>query len=205
MKKNFKFLLLAPLLMAILCESDDYTCGLSEPESYIVNVENVADNYDISETFWLNSEVSSELFNYCNATNEQEIIVDNSIFIDGLFVLKLNNSLAGLNAEVSLDFNVTYDLGDAFNGNYCIEALEYLPKLSDDNLTYKYRFGLSINAPGDYCIVNARNSFFNTEQENNDQIFEPYNTLNNTIKFTNCGNTYTRNGTQDYYFFTVNE
>ena len=205
MKKNIKFLLLAPFLMAILCESDDNTCGLSDPDSYIINVENVAGNYSIGEIFWLNSEISSELFNYCNDDNEQEIIVDNTIFLDALFILKLNNSLTDLNAEVSQDFNVTYDIGEAFNGDYCLDAIEYLPELSNDNLTYKYRFGLSINSPGEYCIVNARNSSFNLEQENNAQIFEPYNTLNNTIKFTNCGNTYTRNGTQDYYFFTINE
>ena len=200
MKRNFKFLLLAPLLMAILCESDDYTCGLSEPENYIINVENIAENYAIGETFWLNSETSSLLFNSCNDNDEQELVIDNTVFIDGLFILKLNNSLTGLNADVSQDFNVTYDLGNAFNGNYCLEALEYLPELSDDNLTYKYRFGLSINSPGDYCIVNVRSSSFNLEQENNDQIFEPYNTLNNTIKFINCGDTYTRNQTQGYFF-----
>ena len=203
MKKNLKFLMLAPFLMAILCEGDDYICGLSDPDSYILNVENIEETYAIGETFWLNSETSSELFNYCNDDNKQEIIVDNTIFIDALFILKLNNSLTDLNAEVSQDFNVNYDIGNAFNGSYCLEALEYLPELSEDSLTYKYRFSISMNSPGNYCIVSAINSSFNIEQENNAQIFEPYNTLNNTIKFTNCGNIYTRNGTQGYYFFSV--
>ena len=125
--------------------------------------------FPLAEKSLINSEISSELFNYCNDDNEQEIIVDNTIFLDALFILKLNNSLTDLNAEVSQDFNVIYDIGEAFNGDYCLDAIEYLPELSNDNLTYKYRFGLSINSPGEYCIVNARNSSFNLEQENNAQ------------------------------------
>ena len=203
MIKKFKFILLAPFLMAILCENDDNTCGLSEPEPYTVNVENIVQAYAQGDLIWLNSETSSEIFNSCNTNEEAELIADNAVFIDALFVLKLSNSLSDLNAEVSQDFNVTYDIGEAFNGDYCLDAIEYLPELSNDNLTYKYRFALSINTPGDYCIVSAINSSFNIEQENNDQIFEPYNTLDNRIKFINCGNTYTRNGTQDYYFFSV--
>jgi hypothetical protein len=203
MKKNLKFLLLAPFLMAILCESDDDTCGFSEPDTYIVNVENSAETYIVGETIWLNSQVSSELSYSCNDNNDQELVLDNTLFLDGLFILKLNNSLTNLNAQVSQDFTVAYDIGAVFFGNYCSEFFEYLPELSDDNLTYNYRLGISMSEPGDYCIVNARNSFFNLDQENNAQVFTSYNTLDDTIKFENCGVTYTRNGTQGYYFFTI--
>ncbi len=204
MKKNLKFLLLAPFLMAILCKSDDDVCGLSDPEDYVINVENIAETYAISETIWLNSEISSELINTCNGMNEKEIVLEAQKFRDALFLLKLNNNLSNLNAEVSQDFEVIYDVGDPFNGDYCLDAFEFLPKLTDDNLTYKYRLGLSINSPGDYCIVSANSlRFLNIEQENNDQLFEAYNTLNNTIKFASCENIFTRNGTQDSYFFTV--
>jgi hypothetical protein len=203
MKSNLKFLLLAPLFMAILCEDDDYICGLEQPEAYIVNVENSAETYAVNEMIFINSQISSNLVNSCTPETEPELIVDNTVFIDGVFVLKLNNSLSGLNAEVSQGFEVTYNLGEAFNGDFCSNAIRYLPELSNDNLTYNYRLGISITTPGDYCIVNVYNNTFNTEQENNAQIFEVYNTLGDVIKFSNCGDVYTRNGTEDFYFFSV--
>lgn len=203
MKSNLKFILLAPLFMAILCESDNDDCRLEQREAYIVNVENIADTYAIDEPIFINSQISSELVNFCTPGNEPELIVDNTIFIDGVFVLKLNNTLANLNAEVSQDFTVTYSLGEAYNNNFCLNAIRYLPELADDNSTYNYRLGISINTPGDYCIVYAQNNAFNTEQENNAQIFDTYNTLGDVIKFSNCGITFTRNGTDGFYFFTV--
>ena len=203
MKSNLKFLFLAPFFMAILCESEDDTCGVDEPETYIVNVENISDTYVVDETVFINSQTSSQLVNTCTSGTEPELIVDNAVFLDALFVLKLNNTLTNLNAEISQNYEVAYDLGDSFNGNYCLNAIEYLPELSNDNLTYNYRFGVSISEPGDYCIVNARNSVFNADQENNAQVFDAYNTLGDVIKFTDCGNTYTRNGTNGFYFFTV--
>ena len=39
--------------------------------------------------------------------------------------------------------------------------------------------------------------------ENNAQIFDDYNTLGDVIKFSNCGDVYTRNGTDGHYFFSV--
>jgi len=171
--------------MAIFCESEDDSCGFSDSEAYIINVEDIAVTYAINETFWLNYETSSKLFNNCNNVEEQELVTDKTMFLDALFILKLNNSLTDLNAEVSQDFEVIYNIGKNFNGNYCINGIECLPELADDNLTYKYRLGFSMNTPGDYCIVNARNSSFNLEQENNAQVFEPYNTLDNTIKLVN--------------------
>ena len=203
MQKNLKFIFLAPLFMAVLCEDISDDCGIENPEAYIVNVENSAESYTLGETFWLNSETSSELINYCNTSEETEIIFDNFLFLDALFVLKLNSTSSDYNAEIAQDVEVIYDIGEDFNGDYCLDAIECLPELSEDNLVYQYRLGVSISTPGDYCIVNGRNSFFNLEQENNAQIFELYNTLNNTIKFENCENMYTRNGTEGFYFFRV--
>ena len=203
MKSNLKFLMLAPFFMAILCESVDDTCGIEDPEAYVVNVENIAESYAVDETIFINSQVSSMLINSCTPSDEPELIADRTVFLDALFMLKLNNTLTDFNAEISQEYEVTYELGEAFNGNYCLNAIEYLPELADDNLTYNYRFGVSINTPGDYCIVNARNSMLNTGQENNAQIFDNYNTLGDVIKFSDCGNNYTRNGTDGFYFFTV--
>lgn len=203
MKKSLKFIFLAPLFLAVLCEDDLDKCGLEEPETYIVNTENIAESYSSGETIWVNSEISSELINYCNSEDEKEIIFDDFIFLDALFVLKLGSSLSEFNAQIAEGVEVTYDIGDEYKGDYCLDAIEFLPALTEDNLLYQYRLGLAISTPGDYCIVNARNSSFNLEQENNDQIFEAYNTLNNTIKFENCDNTYTRNGTEGFYFFRV--
>ena len=203
MKSNLKFILLAPFFLAILCESDDDDCGLEQREAYIVNVENIADTYAIDEPIFINSQISSELVNFCTPGNVPEIIVDNTIFIDGVFVLKLNNTLANLNAEVSQDFTVAYNLGEAYNDSFCLNAIRCLPELADDNLTYNYRLGIAISSPGDYCIVNTFDSNFNLEQDNNAQIFEEYNTLGDVIKFSDCETTYTRIGTDGFYFFTV--
>nr|WP_321244711.1 hypothetical protein [uncultured Psychroserpens sp.] len=203
MKSNLKFFLLAPFFMAILCESVDDTCGVESPEAYVVNVENIAESYAVDETIFINSQISSQLVNTCTPGTEPELIVDNTIFIDGVFVLKLNSSLTNLNAEVSQDYTVIYSIGEAANIDACTNSIRYLPELADDNSTYNYRLGISINTPGDYCIVNAQNNAFNTEQENNAQIFDAYNTLGDVIKFSNCGTTFTRNGTDNFYFFTV--
>ena len=203
MKKNFKFILIAPFFLAILCESEDVVCAAVEPPAYNIQIENIEESYAVSERLWLNSEVSSMLLNGCSDDDGPELILDSSVFLDAIFLLKLNSSLTDLNAEVSEDFDVIYDIGEAFIGDYCSDAIEYLPELTDDNLNYEFRIGLAINSPGDYCIVNARNSFFDVGEQNNAQIFEPYNNLDNTIKFTNCSNTYTRNGTDSFYFFSV--
>lgn len=203
MKGNLKFLLLSPFLMAILCEPENDICGVDNPESYIVNVENIAETYQQSETIWLNARTTSMLMDFCTEIQEPELITDAEVFIDGLFVLKLNN-LSGLNAEVFNEAEVIYDIGEPYSFNSCSNAINYIPELTDDSEFYNYRLGISITIPGDYCIVNARNSYFNLDEENNANIFDSYNTLENRIRFQNCGNTYTRDGTDGFYFFSIN-
>ena len=203
MKRNLKFLLLSPLLMAILCEPEDDVCGVDNPDSYIVNVENNAETYEQNETIWLNARTTSMLIDFCTETEEPELITNAEVFLDGLFVLKLNNS-SMLNAQVFNDAEVIYDIGEAYSFNSCSNAINFLPQLTDDNQFYQYRLGISFNTPGDYCIVNARDSYFILEQENNANIFSSYNTLEDRIRFQNCGDTYTRNGTDGFYFFSIN-
>ena len=53
MEKNLKFLLLAPCLMAILCEDVDDDCNFFEPEVYTLNVENNTDVYAQNEAILL--------------------------------------------------------------------------------------------------------------------------------------------------------
>lgn len=60
-QKNLKFLLLAPFLMAILCESDDVICAVFAPENLILNVENIADSYNDGEIINRSGELSSGL------------------------------------------------------------------------------------------------------------------------------------------------
>lgn len=203
MKRNLKFLLLSPFLMAILCEPEEDICGIDNPESYIVNVENNAESYEQNETIWLNARTTSMLIDSCTDLQEPELITDAEVFLDGLFVLKLNNS-SMLNAQIFNDAEVIYDIGEAYSFNSCSNAINCLPELTDDNQFYQYRLGISVNTPGDYCIVNARDSYFNLEQENNANIFSSYNTLEDRIRFQNCGDTYTRNGTDGFYFFSIN-
>ncbi|WP_299122515.1 hypothetical protein [uncultured Winogradskyella sp.] len=199
MKKNLKFLLLAPLLMAILCgeEGDDFPCASVAPE-FFLEVENISESYDIDETIWIESEATSVLLNGCPGEDVREVLGD------GIFVLKLTNQLENLNAVVVQNYNVIYEFGSEYNTNFCFEYISYVPEYSENELAYKFRLGISINQPGDYCFVNARDSYFNLEQENNSEIFAPYDVLNNTIKFNSCAETFTRNGTQTHYFFRVN-
>ncbi|MGV6831035.1 MAG: hypothetical protein ACWA5P_05695 [bacterium] len=204
MKKNLRILMLAPCLLAVLCDPDEDVCGLDDPEPFVVNVENISETYSTSETIWLDGETSAFVVNGCTETDEAELVLDESVFLDALFVLKLGNENQSLNATVSSSYNVSIQTGEAFTGNYCLDAIEYTPELSDDQNTYNYRLGITVTEPGDYCIVNARNSFFDFNDENNAQIFQEYNTLeDDKIKFENCDVTYTRDGTNGFYFFRI--
>lgn len=202
MKKHLKFIVLAPLFMAVLCEDATDECGLEDPEVYEINVENIVETYAVDQTIWLNAQISSMLVDYCTEATTPELITDTQVFLDGLFVLKLVNQTE-VNAEVFTDATISYDIGEPFSFNVCSEAIDYLPELTNDNLFYEYRLGISINTTGDYCIVNARNNVFSTENQNNADIFDSYNTLENQIKFKSCNITFTRNGTDGHYFFRV--
>lgn len=201
MKNYLKVVVLAPCLLAAFCDPLD-ECGLDSPETYIVNVENISETYAENETIWLRAQTSSKLIDGCTETTEPELITDPEVFIDGLFVLKLNNA-SELNAQVFTNVAVSYDIGEIYTFNACSNAINYLPELTDDNLYYEYRLGFSIGTPGDYCIVSARDSFFNTDNQNNAGIFDAYNTLDDKIKFENCEDIYTRNGTDGHYFFRI--
>lgn len=205
MRSKLKILLLAPFLMAIQCDDDDIPCGIVEfDNNYNVAVENINETYSAGETIWINAEVSSELDNSCN-NNQPEIVFDDTIFATGFFVLKLTNALANLNAEVVQDFTVTYAVAEEVSRNFCAEFVYFTPELSEDNLSYNYRVGISVSESGDYSIVPAFNDNFDTmQQNNNNQIFEPYNNLDDNIKFMSCGATYTRSGNGGQYFFSVN-
>lgn len=203
MKKNLKFLLLAPFLTAILCESDDDICAVSAPENLILNVENITESYNVGEIINMNGELSSELSNNCSDEDDTEIIYDNDIFANGLFILKLTDQLENINAIVVQDYEVIYSEGSAISDNNCTDYIYFVPDLSENQLTYNYRLGISINVPGDYCIVNSLTSNFNVDQENNLEIFEPYNSLDNIIKFNSCEIEFTRSEMQNYYFLRV--
>ncbi|MDP5082065.1 MAG: hypothetical protein NWP87_05360, partial [Winogradskyella sp.] len=190
MTAKFRILLLIPFLMAFQCEEDEIPCGVEFANNYTVNVENINETYASSETIWFNGEVSSELDNSCN-NNRPEVVFDSTIFVTGFFVLKLTNEFVNLNAEVVQDFNVTYSTGEELSRNFCVEFVYFTPELSEDNLSYNYRVGISIDEQGDYCIVPAFSDNFGMLQQNNNQIFAPYDKLDDNIKFTSCGATYT--------------
>lgn len=123
---------------------------------------------------------------------------------NGLFLLKLTDQLESVNATIYNDYTITYLNGSDFSTNYCSDFMGFVPELIENESVFKYRIGISVNQPGDYCIVNAFDGYFNFEQENNSEIFLPYDSLENTIKFNSCGSLYIRDGTQGYYFFSVN-
>lgn len=203
MKSNLKVFLFLPFLMAFQCEEDEIQCVFAFTNNYNVSVENINETYSLGEMIWFNGSVSSELVDSCN--NEPEVILDRQLFATGFFVLKLTNNLNNLNALLAEDYNVTLSTGEAVSSINCVDFVHVTPELSADNLSYNYRVGISLNEPGDYCVVAAfQNNFDLMQLNNNAQIFEPYNSLNDTIKFISCGDTFTRNGTSGHYFFTVN-
>ncbi|BAO77651.1 hypothetical protein WPG_3421 [Winogradskyella sp. PG-2] len=191
--------------MSVICDpfDDEIACGYSDPEIYTIDIENTSEIYTENETIFLNAQTSSMLFDECDETEELMVIDDATEFNGGFFLLKLNNELSGLNAQLVEDYSVEYSLGEPFLVGNCLKSIRSLPVLSDDNLTYNYRLGLSVSNPGDYCIVNTNNFNFNIEVENNAQVYNTYNTLDNEIKFNRCGDVYTRTGTEGHYFFRV--
>ncbi|WP_298343116.1 hypothetical protein [uncultured Algibacter sp.] len=203
MKKYLKFVAIAPLFMAVLCEEDqEENCGFEPPEAYTVNIENTATTYAANETIWLNAQTSSMLIDNCSETENIELVTDSELFIDGLFILKLNNQ-TDLNAEVFTDATINFDIGELFTFNACVESISYIPELTDNNQFYQYRLGVSVNTPGDYCVVSAYSNAFNLNTENNAQIFEAYNTLNDEIRFESCNTVFIRTGIDGHYFFRV--
>ncbi len=202
MKKHLKFLFLIPFLFAVVCESDDFICEIVKTEQYILNVENINETYSQTDIIWINSQIGSILIDSCTESNSPELITDIEIFQDGFFILRLGD-FANLNAQVVDDATIIYDIGSVFNSDSCNDV-QFVPELTADNQFYRYRIGINITVPGDYCIVNARDSFFNRQNENNDQIFAPYDILNNEIRFQDCGNTFVRNNILAHYFFRVN-
>ncbi len=191
------------VLMALSCDSvDNDICGFERPDPFVASIENVSETYATDEAIFLTGEISSMVPNTCNQNNTPDLVTDNTLLRDAIFVLKLNDSLFELNAEIVGNIEVNYIIGEQFNSS-CFGAIEYVPELSEDNLIYSYRLSITISEPGDYVIVNGFNLVYTTEENNNVQIFEPYNTLGNIIKFDGCDNTFTRVGTQDQYFFTV--
>ena len=204
MISKFRILLLVPLLMAMQCDEDDIACGVEFSNDYSVTVENLNETYALAETIWFNGEVSSELPDSCDP-NISQVVLDSTIFATGFFVLKLTNEFVNLNAELVQNVNVSYSVGEELSSIYCVEFIYFTPELSEDNLTYNYRVGISVDEPGDYCVVPAfSNSFDDLQEDNNAQIFEAYNSLGDDIKFTSCNNTYTRTGADGQYFFRVN-
>lgn len=141
--------------------------------------------------------------NSCFDEGDSEIIYDNDIFENGLFTLKLTVRLEIINATVVQDYEVVYSESSAISDNNCSDYIYFFPDLSKNQLTYNYRQGVSINAPGDYCIVNSLTCNFNVDQENNLEIFEPYNSLDHIIKFNSCEIEFTRSEIQNYYFLRV--
>ena len=202
MRKFLKYLVLAACVMTVSCnDDDDAFCGLENPERFIAQIETVSETYAVDEPLFINGEVSSMVFNSCDGGNF-ELITNNLVFRDALFVLKLKEDVDGFNADVVDDVEVTYFTGEELDST-CNGAIEFAPELSGDNNTYNYRLSLAVSEPGDYVIINGFNLVFTDEANNNAQIFDTYNTLDNFITFEACDNIFTREGTDDFYFFTI--
>ncbi|WP_299128967.1 hypothetical protein [uncultured Winogradskyella sp.] len=207
MKKHLKILVLVPCLFAALCDPIEDNCTLiyEDPETYTMIIESTSDTFMPDETIWIDAKTSSSLINICDENAEPQLVTDNEVFFDGFYVLKLNDNLENLNAELAEGITVVYDIGESFTFNDCNNSINILPELTDDNQFYQYRIGLSVSTPGDYCVVSSRKNNFIINQDNNSSIFDNYNTLNNVIRFDECNFPFAREGTEGHYFFKIEE
>lgn len=198
------YVLLMPLFMAVLCEEvDDAPCGFVEFERFDITIENTQASYDTNEVIWFEAAASSVLENECNAS-ETEIVTDAELFRDSFFVLKLVDSATDINSEIA-NPSVSYDIGTEFSFNTCDEAVNILPILSNDELEYHFRLGLSLGTPGDYVIAIGRRAAttFNSGTNVNANIYNAYNNGENTIKFDSCDAVFTRTLDTGLYFFSI--
>ncbi len=202
MKKKILLILILPLIVATQCSEDDACVGIQEFGGYNIIVENTQTVYDLNETIWLNATVSSSLFNDC--TQSDEISTDATLFIDSIFIVKLISSDTEINSEIT-SVNAIFDIGSEFNFSVCSNSINITPVISDDEQEFKYRLGIEIAEPGDYCIVSGlgRSTTINEGLITNIAIYDAYNNGDATLKFDDCDLTYTRTLEDALYFFTI--
>ena len=202
MKKKTLLVLILPLLIATQCDEEDECFGFEEFQGYTITVENIQTVYNTNETIWLNATVSSTLFNDCTET--EEVTSNADLFVDSIFIVKLVESDMEINSEIT-DANTIFNIGSQFNFSTCNEAVNITPVISDDGQEFMYRLGVENAELGDYCIVSGwgRSTTINDGVTNNSDIYEAYNNGENTLKFDNCGQIYTRTLEDALYFFSV--
>ena len=202
MKKKILLVLILPLLIATQCDEDDVCPGLEEFQGFSITVENTQAVYNINETIWLSAAVSSTLFNTCTDTEEE--VSDPSLFIDSIFIVKLVDSNTEINSQIT-EATTSFNIGSQFMFSSCNDAVNITPVIVDDGFEFFYRLGIQNAEAGDYCIVSGwgRSTTINDGATNNLDIYEAYNNGENTLKFDNCGQTYTRTLEDAIYFFSV--
>lgn len=192
-----------PLFFAALCDPVDDDCtGLEEFQGYDILIENTQAIYNTNETIWLNATVSSTLFNNCSGN--EEVVTDSQLFRDSIFIVRLVSSDTDINSE-NVEVNTNFDLGNPFNFDFCDEAIFIVPVASEDGSEFNYRLGISLEEEGDYCIVSGwgRATTINQDATTNSDIYNAYNNGENTLKFDNCGQIYTRTLDDALYFFSI--
>lgn len=201
---RFGIVAIAPLLMAIQCEEDDF-CGFDSFEGYSLSIENARANYAINDTIWVSGSVSSEQSFFCEGNEESRINLDQNEFRDAFFPLKLENSNR-TNAVVStLDFDYVIDLGEAFDPNFCLDSYFVLPNLTQNQEQYQFRVGLVPKESGSYAITSVFSSVFTDMINLNLEVFQPFDGFEDALKFENCDDIYTRrNRDLSNFFFTIN-
>jgi len=194
---------IAPLLMAIQCEDDDF-CGFDSFEGYPLSLENAKASYAINDTIWVNGSTSSEQPFFCEGDEELQINLDQNTFQDAFFPLKLANSDRTNAVVATADFDFVIDLGDGYDPDFCLDSYFVLPNLTQNQEQYQFRVGIVPKALGSYAITSVFSSVFIDTTNLNLEVFQAFDGFEDSIKFENCGDIYTRrNSDLSNFFFTV--
>ncbi|WP_435413829.1 hypothetical protein [Polaribacter aestuariivivens] len=163
MKKNFKsifkYILLAPLLMAFQC--DDEEVSNIEYNAYNLKI-TPQKTFSLNDTIWVQGRVSAKAFD--TAINDS--IFNNNIEGNQFSIYKFITPEEHSNAKDAIDsFELVYKRGSYFFIENCQNAeLTALPVLENNNSFYSFKLGLKPKQKGDFIISGLEGKIQNTER-----------------------------------------
>lgn len=200
-KNIFKFIILAPLLMAFQCE-DDLEERTPVFNLYKINITN-QQNFTTNDTIWITGKVSSKAF---------DLAINDSIFADNpqSDILSIYKFMEPTNVSNCIDaidkFDLTFEIGEFSTLPRCENAqLQVIPEIENNNMFYSYKIGLKTNVTGDYVISWKNGIIRNVER--NEFIVNNYPIENHPgqIGFNICNDVSWRflNESEKEYYFSV--
>lgn len=163
MKKNyksiFKYILLAPLLMAFQCDNEDVST--IEYNTYSLKI-TPQKTFSLNDTIWIEGRVSAKAF---------DTAINDSIFNDNnqantFSIYKFMTPTELSNAKDAIDsFELIYDVGNFSFFESCENAQVFADAVLDNNrLFYTYKLGLKPKSTGDFIISGLESKIQNIER-----------------------------------------